>query len=116
MDYGAIIPIAAYFVAMQLATRANTKPPITTSVAVLIPYFISLVIRYIFESSAGHVLVSSLFSTSSIIIVIIQFFVGLYVFKRIRDDDSITSTILWSVGGFFLIVLLIPYIVGIIRF
>jgi len=114
MDYGAIIPIAAFLIAVQLATRTNAKPLITASVAILIPYFVTLIIKYIFETSTGPVIASSLFSLSSILSVCAQFIVGLYVFKRIRDDDSITSTILWSVGGFVLIVLFIPYLVGMI--
>jgi len=114
MDYSAIIPIATYLIAVQLATRVNTKPLITTSVAVLIPYFVTIVIRYIFESSTGPVLLTSLFSPSEILILCLQFVIGVYVFKRIRDDDSILSTTLWSVGGFVLIVLLVPYLVGMI--
>lgn len=114
MDYGALIPLAAFFVAIQLATRANAHPLLSASVAVLIPYAVVLVVRYIFKSSGGSFAPGSLFPLSSVFSVLLQFLASVYIFKRIRDDDSIASTIAWGIGGFILVVLVIPYIAGLI--
>lgn len=107
MDYGIIITLAAFFLAVQLATRTNSNPLLPASIAVLIPYVVNLIQRYI--------LGFNLFTLSSVLTVLIQFIVAVYIFKKLRDEDNVTSTILWSVGGFILIVIVIPYVLGLIR-
>lgn len=116
MDYGIIIPIAAYLVAVQLATRLNAHPLLSTSVAVLLPYVVSLVLKYIFESSADSLMLASLFPLSSIVCIVLQFIMGLYIFKKLRDEESTLSLILWGIGGFIVIVVALPLVSDLIRF
>jgi len=115
MDYGAIIPLAAFFVAIQLTTRTNVNVLFSALVAALVPYLVALTVRYIIESGNGSPILSSLFSLSSVLSVLIQFIVSIYIFKRIRNEDGVASTLAWGVGGFILVVFAIPYLVGLIR-
>lgn len=112
MDYGALIPLVAYFVAVQLTTRVSVNVLIPASIAVVLPYLMTLVVGYIFESSTGSPNIANLFSLASVLSVTIQFLLALYAFKQIRDQDGLTSTLLWSIGSFIVIVLGVPYIVG----
>lgn len=110
MDYAALIPIAAYLVAVQLATRTNTHPAVSTCVAILLPWLVSLALRYIFESGYGLVDLGGLFSLYSLLLVCVQFLCGLVIFKQLRDEKSIGAMLAWGAGGFVVILILLPYI------
>ncbi len=56
-------------------------------------------------------IVENLFSLSSIITILIQFVVTFILFRKIRDEDGISATIGWAIGGFILIIFLIPFII-----
>lgn len=114
MDYAAIIPVAAFFVGIQLATKANAHPLYAASIGVLLPYSITLVTRYIMAIGYNLPILSSLFSLQSVTAIIIQFLLGLYVFKRLRDEEGIAATFIWGLGGLFGIVFLTPLLVGLI--
>lgn len=116
MDYAALIPIAAYVLAVQLATRSNAHPALTTSVAVLLPWVVSLVVRYIFESGYGAVSLTGFFSLHSLLLLGIQLLSGLIIFTRLRDEETIAAMIAWAVGGFVVLLFLLPYIVGLLPF
>ena len=73
MDYGAIISVAAFFVAIQLAARTNVKPLVLASVAVLLPYAVALVIKYIFATGYNLPVLANMFSIGSIVTVLVQF-------------------------------------------
>jgi len=111
MDYGLILIIAAYLVALQLAIRTNTNALLCSFVAVGLPYIVNTIVLWILIQGSSAVILADLFSVTSVITFVLQLFVGFIVFKKIQNDDSIASTIGWSIAGFVVIVMLIPFVV-----
>lgn len=114
MDYGAIISVAAFFVAIQMAARTNVKPLILASIAVLIPYIVTLVTKYILATGSNLPVLANLFSVGSVITIIIQFVASAYILKRIQDDDTLLSVFMWGVGGLLAVLLFIPVLVKLV--
>lgn len=114
MDYTVLIPIAAYLIAVQLATRTNVHPAVSTCVAILLPWLVSLTLHYIFESGYGLVNFGGLFSLYSLLLVCVQFLCGVVIFKQLRDEESVGAMLAWGVGGFVIILILLPYIAKIL--
>ena len=111
MDYGLIITFAAFLGAIQLATRFNAGPLICSFVAVGIPYLIGFITNWIINSAHALPTIGSLFSLSSVITVVLQFFIAVIVFKKLRDEDDLPTVVGWALGGLIVIVGLIPFIV-----
>lgn len=111
MDYGPILIIAAYLAAIQLATRANAGAGLCSFVAVGIPYIVSLVVQWIIMGASSPLALASLFPLAGVVTFILQLIVSLFIFVKIRNDDGISATIGWSISGFVLIVMLIPFVV-----
>lgn len=114
MDYTGIIILAAFLVAVQIATRTNSHPLIPATVAAIVPYLVTLCTKFIYALGYELPILPNLFSFSSILIVLIQFVVSVYLFKKIRDEDSLILTTAWCIGGFFAIVFAVPYFVGLV--
>ena len=104
MDYGFILIVAAYFGALQLATRTNANAFICSLVAVGLPYVIGTIVRSILMSSFDLPL-------AGIIVVVLQFIAAFIIFKKIEGEESLFTTISWSVNGFIVIIFLIPFVV-----
>lgn len=114
MDYGAIISVAAFFVAIQLAARTNIKPLVLASIAVLLPYAVALVIKYIYATGYNLPVLANLFSIGSIITVVIQFVAAAYILKRVQETDGVMAVFAWGVGGLLIVLLLIPVLVRLV--
>lgn len=114
MDYGAIISVAAFFVAIQLAARTNIKPLVLASIAVLLPYAVALVIKYIYATGYNLPVLANLFSIGSIITVVIQFVAAVYILKRVQETDGVMAVFAWGVGGLLIVLLLIPVLVRLV--
>lgn len=114
MDYSSIIAVAAFFVAVQLATRTAIRPLLSASIAVFIPYVVKLVVGFINATSYNLPILPNLFSVASVVTVVLQFSLAVYIFKRIQDEDSIASVLAWGVGGFLIIIVGIPAVVGLL--
>jgi len=112
MDYGLILTIAAYLGALQLATRTNTSPLLCSFVAVGLPYIVTMITLWILVNAQGAAVLADLFTVTGVVTVVLQFVVGFLVFRKLQDDDSISSTISWSIGGFIVMLFLIPFVVG----
>lgn len=108
MNYGLILIIAAYLGAVQLATKTKAGAVACTLLAVGLPFVISIVTQILLSN--GAVQLNSLFTISSVATFALQFVVGLIVFKNLQNDDSIASVVGWAVGGFVVIVLLVPFV------
>ena len=111
MDYGLILIIAAYLGAVQLATRTNTGVLLCSFIAVGLPYLVGLIVKGILMNVSNLSEVAHLFSKTETITFIAQFIVAFIVFKKIRNNEDIASTIGWSIGGFLLIIMLVPFVV-----
>jgi len=111
MDYGPILIIAAYLAAIQLATRTNAGAILCSFVAVGIPYIVGLVIQWIFMDASNPIVLASLFPVTGVVTFILQLIASLIIFVKIRNDDGVSATIGWSISGFVLIVMLIPFVV-----
>jgi len=104
MDYGFILIVAAYFGALQLATRTNAGVLVCSLAAVVLPYVIGTVVRSILMGSFDLPLVG-------IIVVMLQFIAACIIFKKIENEESLLTTISWSVSGFIVIIFLIPFVI-----
>ena len=104
MDYGFILIVAAYFGALQLATRTNAGVLVCSLVSVLLPYAIGTIVRSILMSSFDLPLVG-------IIVFILQFIAACIIFKKIEGEESLFTTISWSISGFIVIIFLIPFVI-----
>jgi hypothetical protein len=116
MGYEALIPPLAFLAALQLATRTKVHPAYPASIAVLLPYAITLTLKYVTTIAYGLPVFETLFSIASVATVIIQFVLAVYLFKKIRDFENLMPTILWGIGGFFVIMMGVPYLVSFIPF
>jgi len=114
MDYGLILVIAAYLGAIQLATRTNTHPLVCSLVAVGLPYIIGLIPTWVLVNAHDLPLLANLFSLVGVVTFILQLITAFIVFKKIQDEEGMPSTIAWSIGGFILILMTIPFVVQII--
>ena len=110
MDYGLILIIAAYLGALQLATRTNTGVLLCSFVAAGIPYAVSIIVQWIYIDAYNLPLITYIFPLTGIVTFVLQLLASFIVFKKVRDGD-ISATIGWSIGGFILIVALIPFLV-----
>lgn len=110
MNYGAILIVAAYLAALQLATRTKAGALICAFVAVGIPYAIGI-IQLIAINASGPLVISSLFPFASVLTFVLQFITGFIVFKKAQDEEGVIATASWAIGGFILIVSLIPFVV-----
>ena len=111
MYYGLILIIAAYLVALQLATRTNAGALLCSFVAVGIPYIINIIILWILTNASTLPSVANLFPVTGIVTFILQLVASFIVFKKVHNEEDISATIGWSIGGFILIIILIPFIV-----
>jgi len=116
MGYEALIPPVAFLAALQLATRTRVHPAYPASIAVLLPYAITLTLKYVTAIAYGLPVFETLFSIASVATVIIQFVLAVYLFKKIRDFENLMPTIIWGIGGFFVIILGVPYLVSLAPF
>lgn len=116
MGYEALIPPVAFLAALQLATRTKVHPAYPASIAVLLPYAITLTLKYVAAIGYGLPIIENMFSIASVIVVMIQFVLAVYLFKKIRDFENLMPTILWGIGGFFVIMMGVPYLVSLIPF
>lgn len=116
MGYEALIPPLAFLAALQLTTRTKVNPAYPASIAVLLPYAITLALKYVTAIAYGLPVFETLFSITSAATVIIQFVLAVYLFKKIRDFENLMPTILWGIGGFFVIMMGVPYLVSLIPF
>jgi len=112
MDYGLILIIAAYLGALQLATRTNASPLLCSFVAVGLPYVVTMITLWILVNAQSAAVLADLFSVTGVVTVVLQFVIGFIVFRKIQNEDSISSTVGWSIGGFVVILFLIPFVVG----
>jgi len=111
MDYGLLLIIGAYLGALQLATRTNTGALLCSFVAVGLPYIVSLVIRWIFQNSSDLTMIAGLFTFEGITTLILQLAALFVVFKKVQNQDDLVAVIGWSIGGFVVAILLIPFVV-----
>ena len=116
MDYGALISIAAFFVAIQIATKTNAHALLPASVAVALPYIVNLILNYIRAVGFGLPILPNLFTLASTLTFVVQFILSIYIFKRIRDEDDILLTLCWGVGGAILVILAVPLLASLIHF
>lgn len=114
MGYEVLIPPVAFLAALQLATRTKVHPAYPASIAVLLPYAITLTLKYVAAIGYGWPVFETLLSSASIVTVIIQFILAVYLFKKIRDFENLMPTILWGIGGFFVIIMGVPCLVGLL--
>lgn len=114
MDYAALIPLLTFLIAVQLAARFNLHSLLLAFVAVGLPYCITLLLRYVHAVGYNIPILPNLFTISSIVTVVAQFCIAIFIFKKIRDEESIAQTAAWSVGGFVVISFVIPYIVSLV--
>lgn len=112
MDYGAIIPIAAFIVAVQVASKTKVHPLFPASVATVLPYIANLATSYIRAVGYNLPILPNLFTLASVLTFLVQFTLSLFIFQKIRDDDDITTTVLWTIGGAVLVVFAIPLIIS----
>ncbi len=112
MDYSALISLLAFLAAVQFISRYEFRVIYGVLVAVGLPYVISLVLRLVMAHGYGQPILQTLFTPSSVAIVLLQFAVAFPIFYKIKTTDDLGPTVGWSIGGLLLIVSVIPFIVS----
>ena len=114
MGYDVIIPIAAFLVAVKLATQVKVHTAIPASVAVFVPYLATLAVKYVYIVNYKLPVLTSLFAWSTIATVAIQFLICLVVFRQIREDDRFGAVVAWAVVGMIATLLMVPFLIKLI--
>ena len=105
-----LITIFAYLGAVQLATKDKANALFCSFVAVGLPYVFSIIIQWLNLTAYNLPVLPNLFSLIGIVTVSVQLIASFVVFKKIIDEENYVATVSWAIGGFILIVLLIPYV------
>ena len=111
MDYGLILIVAAYLSALQLATRTNIGPLVCSFIAVGVPFVLGIIIKLIITNNYSLLVFADLFTLTEVITIIVQLAVSFVVFKKIKDEEGISGTIGWAIGGFIVILFLVPFLI-----
>jgi|GEM_PF-3859845 len=114
MDYGAIIAVLSFLGAIKLATNSKFGPVFCSLIAVGAPFLITLITSWVFISAYDMPILENLVSIPAIIAFVIQFVLSLVLFKKLQTEDNFGTVIGWSIVGFVLIVLLVPFIIHLI--
>lgn len=112
MDYGSLISLLAFLAAVQFISRYEFRVLYGVLVAVGIPYAVGLVYSLIMAYGYGQPVLQTLFTPSSIAIVLLQLAIAFPIFHKIKTADDLGPTVGWSIGGLVLIMLIIPFIVS----
>lgn len=111
MDLAFVISVLAFFGAVKLATSINKYPLLTTFIAVGIPYLATVATSWVFAAGYNLPILETVFSLPSLVIITLQSIAAFFLFKRINNEDSLATTVGWSLAGFVVIILGIPYAV-----
>jgi len=111
MDQNTIIAIIAFVVAIQLVTRMNAGPKLGTFVAVVLPYILGIVLKWIQVNALDLPIAPNLFSPSTIVTFALQLILSYIVLRKIREEEDTTITIGWAMSGFIVIIFLVPFVV-----
>lgn len=112
MDYASLIPLLAYVGALQLSAKYNVRPLTSAVVATVLPFGITLFLKYIYLSGYNLPIAANLFSVAVLLVVLFQFLVAIVLFNKLQEEDAISSWFVWGIFGFFTIYLLIPFVVN----
>lgn len=108
---GIALPILSFFAGVQLVLKFNFHTTIAALVAAGIPYAITITTAWIDAASRNLPIFESVFSLYGLTLFIVQFIFAMFVFQKIRNEESIGATVGWSVGGFLVFAFAIPFIV-----
>lgn len=108
MDYTSLLALFAYFAAVQCVTKYNMKATFAAFIAVGIPYLVGVVTKWIYAVGYNLSVLDYVFSVASIVELALQLVVALIVFRKIYEEDELTKSVGWAIGGFLIIVLALP--------
>jgi hypothetical protein len=104
MDYGILVPIVAYFVAMQLTNKLDLKPISGAVIATAIPFLFGAVIRWIASGAQLNALWGDAFNVKVLAYFVIQLVAMSIVFRFMKDTDSPLVYAVLGMVGFVIVV------------
>lgn len=105
-----LIPLLAYFAAVQLTLRFSVHPSIPALIAAVVPFTVTITTGMIRAAGYGTNLLGA-FSIGNVLTVIIQFLILLFVFSKITKNDHYSAYLSWVIGGYIVAIIGAPYIV-----
>ena len=112
MNYMALLAPLAYIAAVQLGVKYGAKPSICASVAVLMPFIVSSVAKWIYFAGYDLPVAPNVFSLPILITVVCQFALAAYVFQKLSAADGYVAWIWWAVGGGIVVIYVVPAIIA----
>lgn len=112
MDYSFVIAIISYVGALQLSSKFNARPIFSVIVAVVFPFVIGTLLKFIYVIGYALPVLENIFSLTMVLIFVTQFFAAFIVFYKLREQESIGNWVVWGTGGLLVIYLLIPFVIN----
>lgn len=112
MDYSSLIIILAYIAAFQGVTKFNFPPLLAAFIAIGIPYAIKVIGGILFAQAYNSPVFGVVISWAALIDFTLQLAVAYFVFKKVQDEDTLSSVFLWGIAGLVLIVFIIPFLIA----
>lgn len=107
-----IISLFLFLVIARATTRFRLGIILPSAIVVGVPFVVNTFIKFLMYGNS-NLPIENIISFRSVSLGVLQFVVALFVFRRLdQADDSIVDWLVWVGAGAFVIVFMLPAILG----